>query len=131
MPIKQAMLLGRFGDEVAKAPEAKETLGREETHYVVELFGVPARMARMGEDHIVEELRATTSLNRKGKRSISPENIEARQNGELLTLVFRFPRTDPITLADKQVEFVSSLGPLEFKRKFKVKAMVYSGQLAL
>ena len=32
------------------------------------------------------------------------------------------PRTDPITLEDKDVEFITKLGPLEIKKKFKLGA---------
>src|SRR5262245_3294813 len=59
-------------------------------------------------------------------------------------LIYAFPKSDPITLADKEVEFVSKLcGPsfgrgaaatncqYNVKRKFKVKDMVIKGDLAL
>jgi hypothetical protein len=46
-----------------------------------------------------------------------------------------FPRGEEgshvITLEDKKVEFVSKIGSLEVKRKFKLKNMVYNGELEL
>ena len=36
-----------------------------------------------------------------------------------------------VTLKDKQVEFVTQIGPLKAKRKFKLKDMVYKGKLDL
>ena len=48
-----------------------------------------------------------------------------------LTVVFGFPRTDPITLDDKDVEFVTTLGTPEVKQKFKLKDLVVNGELEL
>ena len=42
-----------------------------------------------------------------------------------------FPRTDAITLEDKDVEFITKLGPMEIKKKFKLEDMVFGGHLAL
>jgi hypothetical protein len=46
-------------------------------------------------------------------------------------VVFAFPKTDPITLDDKEVELVSRIGQYNVKKKFKLKDMVVNGQLAL
>jgi hypothetical protein len=131
LPIKQALVLDKFGSDAKTSPEAREILEREETHYVIEVFGLPAQMATMGPERLAEELQLTASLNRNGKRPISPVEIEVPPHGEHLALTFRFPRTDPITLADKQVEFFSTAAPFEFKQKFKLKSMLYDGSLAL
>jgi hypothetical protein len=45
--------------------------------------------------------------------------------------LFIFPRTDPITLDDKEVELDLKLGTMEAKRKFNLKDMVYNGKLEL
>ncbi len=41
---------------------------------------------------------------------------------------FYFERTEPIFPDDKQVTFVTKLGPLEAKAKFILKEMVYQGR---
>ena len=46
-------------------------------------------------------------------------------------MYFLFPRTDPITIADKNVEFVMKTERLEVKRKFNLKKMIYNGELSL
>jgi hypothetical protein len=46
-------------------------------------------------------------------------------------LVFGFLRTDPIVLADKEVEFATKVGQYTVKRKFKLKDMVFKGELGL
>jgi hypothetical protein len=45
--------------------------------------------------------------------------------------LFYFPRLDTIFPDDKQVTFVTKLGPLEVKAKFTLKDMVYRGKLEL
>lgn len=46
-------------------------------------------------------------------------------------LRFYFERTDPITLRDGSVTFVTRLGPIDLKCKFSLKEMVYQGKLEL
>lgn len=45
--------------------------------------------------------------------------------------LFYFSRDLPLTLEDKQVTFVTKLGPLEIKCKFTLKEMLYRGHLEL
>ena len=59
------------------------------------------------------------------------ESVRARPGDPPDGLVFYFPRTDAITLEDKEVEFRLEYGRLKIKRKFKLKKMVYNGELEL
>ena len=45
--------------------------------------------------------------------------------------MYRFPKTDAITLDDRDVEFVTKLSGIDVKKKFKLKDMVFDDQLAL
>jgi hypothetical protein len=51
-------------------------------------------------------------------------------DGTTALLVFGFPKTDPITSADKEIEFSATVGPYYLKRKFKVRDMVLKGEPA-
>ena len=76
---------------------------------------------------------------RKNKEAIVPESVEVRETGSGVTLFFMFPKADAITMADKDVEFVMGLPGggggqgqgLEVKRKFRLKDMVFDGELTL
>ena len=129
LPIKQALMRGRFGNEAHMAAEAKQFLHRRETHYVVSVAGFSGRMARMSQN--TDRLKGTTSLKRKNKDPIRPEVVEMRTHEESVTLYVAFPRTDPIVLDDKNVEFEMKLGPMTVKRKFKLKDMIFDGKLEL
>ena len=44
---------------------------------------------------------------------------------------FYFSRLDNLSMDDKQVEFVTKMGPVEIKAKFTFKEMAYHGKLAI
>jgi hypothetical protein len=52
-------------------------------------------------------------------------------DGSTALLVFGFPKTDPITAADKEVEFSATVGTYFLKHKFKIKDMTVKGEPAL
>jgi hypothetical protein len=83
----------------------------------------PAQMA--------ERLKANSALNRKGHDPIHPDNVTWNDsNGSRVMMLF-FPKTDAITLADKDIEVQIAMGPMEIKKKFALKDMLYQGRLEL
>ena len=77
---------------------------------------------------MLERMRESTQLQRKGKDPIYPATVAQAQGG----LLFAFARDfQPIKLEDREVTFVSKMGPMELKVKFALKDMVYNGQLTL
>ena len=120
---------GRFGSEANTAAEAKQFLQRRETHYVVAVAGFSGRMAGMTKN--TDRLKEATMLKRKNKDPMRPDLIETHRQEESVTLFVSFPRTDPIALEDKNVEFEMKLGPMTVKRKFRLKDMLFDGKLEL
>ena len=141
LPVKQALLRGKFGSEVSTAAEAKAVLAREEDFYVVAVERLPRMgMGRPGAEgksgagdpeRMRQMLARSTSLLRKGKEPIKPDDVKMATLEKTMTVYFIFPRTEAITLEDKEVEFSTKLGPLEIKRKFKLQDLVFAGKLAL
>ena len=129
LPVKQALMRGRFGNEAHTAAEAKQFLQRRETHYLVLVSGFSGRMAGMLQN--TDRLKQTASLKRKNKEPIRPEVVEMQNQEESVTLYVAFPRTDQIVLEDKNVEFEMKLGPMTVRRKFKLKDMLFDGKLEL
>jgi hypothetical protein len=137
-PVKEAFVRMRLGKEAESSPQAKEYLARPETHYVIAVIG-PSRQApqreggqqrRQPSEEMKEKVKAVTVLHRKGKPDLHPEAVEFVE-GAGQTMVFRFARTDVISLDDKDVEFATKMGPMEIKRKFSLKNMVWQGRLTL
>ena len=127
LPIKEASVKRKYGSEAGASEEGQKYLKREETSYVM-IMSVPAGMARGGDmSRLKEALKENTSLNVKGKDPIKPTQVDVA-NGMAL---FAFPKTNPITVDDKEVEFNSKLGSIVVKMKFDLKHMVYNGKLEL
>jgi len=98
--------------------------------YVIGLWGLPGRMLRRA-DEIKTALVASTSLKRKAKDPIVPETVDIGGGEQAAVVLFRFSNKDVISPDDKEVEFVSKLGPMEVRCKFKTKDMMYGGKLAV
>lgn len=79
-----------------------------------------------------ERMKENTQLQRKGKDPIHPDRFQRAQTDQGNVTLFFFPRNlQPIDMDDKEVMFVTRLGPMEIKAKFALKDMIYQGKLAL
>ena len=149
LPMKQALVKSKFGNEAGTAAQAKAILENQEEYYVIAVERLPrmgagrARAAVGGPEGVEREagadpaermrqmLARSTLLVRKGKDAIKPMDVKMATAEKTMTVYFLFPRTEAITLEDKEVEFITKLGPLEIKRKFKLQDMVFGGKLEL
>ena len=124
LPVRQALSRSEAG--AVPAPAGQGLLDPPQ-HYVLTLSGVPARYQRLAPS------AATTSFLKRGAKAPIPlfQGGIQQDGGGLLTLVFTFPRTDPIVLEDKEVEFVTAIGTLEIKHKFKLRDLLVKGELEL
>ena len=141
LAIKQAMVKARFGNEAAASQDAAKFLARQEEFYVVAISGLPGRVLQGGTP---EDLKASCSL-KIGKLSpISVADVQVRRGqvsdvqgrrDQLSDVFLLFPRAQAgahvITLDDKEVEVMAKLGPLDVRRKFRLKDMVFNGKLEL
>ena len=129
LPVKQAMVKARFGAEAETAKEAQDALARPESHYIITVSGLPARMARMAENP--ERIQQSAFLVRNKKPDLGSEHVQVSPLQESVDLHLMFPRTEAITLQDKDVELKLALGPMDVRKKFKLKDMVFNGNLEL
>jgi len=131
LPIKQALIKMKFGSEAATSTQAKQLLEAVDEVYLVVMEGLPPRMAQMGAERLQEGLKKTTMLKHGDKTPIAPLQVKLGMVEKTVLVYFAFPKTDAIVLEDKDVEFVSKVGPMEFKKKFKLADMVVDGKLTL
>ena len=124
LPVRQALM--RLPNGATNAGVDQVPLAERPPYYMITLSGVPSRYARA-----TASAGTTTFLRRGRKPPIPLEQGGMQEGGATLTLVFAFPRTDPITLDDKEVEFVTTIGTLEIKKKFTLKDLVFNGELEL
>jgi hypothetical protein len=129
MPVRQAIVLTQLGREKADSDQAKKFLGQVAAEYVVAVVGLPPQFDNVPREQL-NGLAKGTSLQRKDKDPIAATAVE-RIPGERGSVAFFFPQTSEITLEDKEVEFISRVGPYELRRKFKLKDMVVGDKLEL
>ena len=178
LPVKHALVKHNLGESTKLTPAMKQFIEHEEDYYVVAVENLPSALARFEEEP--ERLIGTARLRRKNKEDLMPATVEVKVNRRVEFNYF-FVKTDPIELADKEVEFHMRLdrpegarrGPSgaggggqrgaggqgqrggrgggqrpgvggrggagmpmalfgkEIKRRFRLKDMVYKGELAL
>lgn len=128
LPLRKAMVKSRLGTSTEVPADAQQVLAKDQGDYVIVVSGVPARMA--------QQLQGSERLNRSvlkiGKRApLSPKGVDFQARTQSADVFFVFPKNEPITLDDKEVEVDLMLGTVEAKRKFTLKEMVYNGKLEL
>lgn len=122
LPIKQAFLKERMDAGGILAESAKEIMTVEEKYYAIGITGLPADMAQK---------LTEASLRLPNKPEINPANANFQSRGRTVDVMILFPRTNPITVDDKEVEVILKLGSVEIGKKFPLKDMVYKGKLEL
>jgi hypothetical protein len=128
LPLRKAIVKSRLGGSTEVPAEAQQMLTKEQEEYVVVVSGVPARIARQLQD----PTRLNRSTLKAGKKApVTPKAIDFQTRTQTVDVFFIFPKADPITVEDKEVELDLKLGTMEAKRKFNLKDMVYNGKLEL
>jgi hypothetical protein len=85
-----------------------------------------------GNPDIGERIARSTALRTAGKKPIPATHVERLDVDFAPKYVIGFPRVpEPIELGDREVTFVSQIGPFAIKAKFALKPMVYRGKLEL
>jgi hypothetical protein len=130
LAVREAVAKQKFGAEVATSADAKKMIGEEQKFYAILVSGLPGRSLH-GNDKMKESLLKNTSLVVKGKDPIEPSDVQTGGNEQRAVVLFLFPRTTPLTVDDKDVEFSTKLGPIMVKQKFHLKDMVFNGKLDL
>ena len=129
-PVKQALAKAKYGAEVDTIPQIKELVDREETHYVIAVAELPRGFSRL-DPKVQQTLKEITALAVKGRDLMHPEVIQLLPGEKSAVIYFAFSRAKAITLEDKEVEFITHIGQIEIKKKFKLQEMVFSGKLEL
>jgi len=82
-------------------------------------------------DALRSQLLDGAQLAPKGKSSISAADVQIEGPAGIDGVRFLFPRTNPISPDDKEVEFILNIRRIKVDEKFKLSDMQYQGKLAL
>jgi hypothetical protein len=78
-----------------------------------------------------DEFFGTGKLIRRGKPALLPDDVKVNAKEAAESVLFFFPKTDPITLDEKEVIFEAEQGDFYIRRAFHLKEMMYRGKLEL
>jgi hypothetical protein len=98
--------------------------------YAIAVYDVPGLdIAQKG---LAGDLRRDASLGRDGKKDLKPSQVDLlpQANG-LTTVVYLFPRSEPITLEDKRIMFTAVFDHVAVAQYFYTKDMQFQGKLEL
>lgn len=121
LPLRQALVRSQVGLGGTPSAEQQQFLARE-ADYVISVTGLPFQYAR-------GEIEAF--LRRKNNAPIPVGEAATQKTAAGPVLLMAFPRADPITVEDGDVELTFKADRFEFKRKFNLKNMVVAGRLEL
>jgi hypothetical protein len=138
LPVRQALARKGAGGDAYSPEQVRKD-------YIISIFGLvpggrygPASLNNQSGDgavdvrnpeEMLESLMRYARLYPKGKNGIRP--IDAKLDNASGTLHLFFPRSEAITLRDKEVTLEVRFGSLSVLKKFKLKDMVFNGQLEL
>jgi hypothetical protein len=90
-----------------------------------------SRTRNQGNESLRSQLLDSAQLAPKGKSSIYAQDVQIAGPGGIDGVRFLFPRTNPITAGDKEVDFILDIRRVKVEEKFKLGDMQYEGKLAL
>ena len=100
-------------------------------YYAIAVYDVPG-ITPLSQKTLQSDLKQTTLLKRDGKKDLKPARVEIALLGRnLARMVYLFPRSPEITLADERVQFVAQIGRLYIVQFFDLAAMQFEGKLDL
>ena len=127
LPVKQALLREQVGEGGELSPENEAYLEHDAGFYIIAVLGVPTQFARIPTDQV----RASSFLERKDKPPIPADDVLFQPGQDGLLLLVAFPKTDPLTLEDQDIEFMTNLGNFSINKRFRLRDMMFQGGLAL
>lgn len=148
LPIREALVREAIGRNGTVTKDAQTYLSTTPMMYVIAVK-ISGGAASASYASMAQEVQKETVLQRTdGRATLNALTAEARAldksgrpiddaaaasaaEGGSTVFAFQFSKGLALTMLDREVEFVTKVGGLTIKKKFKMKDMVYKGELAL
>ena len=131
LPIRQALIKRQYGAEAGTSPEAKTRLDRVDPYYVLTLSNVPGFLLAATQGDKKALLLDSTMITVNGKPPVKATDIQVSGGRGGGSVSFLFPKTTPLTVEDKELEFSTKFDKTPIKKKFKLKDMVFNGKVEM
>jgi hypothetical protein len=98
---------------------------------VVEIAGFPATIVRQNAERFAKELKKSARLTVPGRRSVGAVSSEMPEPGMHLMATLTFPRFENLHQQEEHIELSASVRGIKISERFKLKEMLYGGNLEL
>jgi len=144
LPIREALL---------KSQPQQDVVDQAQKDYILTVIGlVPAGRYRASSGHLATHSESDETLDSTGRASQDPEEMleglmaasaliprdrppirpeDVKLDASTGAIHLFFPRTQPITLKDKEVTFTTHFGSMTISKSFRLKEMAYRKKLEL
>ena len=135
VPVKWAWSRIRELSRVSSKTDGGGWMGKDSSHVVVSVSGLPPRMIPVEaaeRDRFLDGVRSQSYL-KVGKRArwlSTGAKLRIQQRGVAFYLLFPRDEVRPVDPGDKTIEFVTRISDQKISRKFKLKDMMLEGKLA-
>jgi len=131
LPLRRASALQQFGRNGLNDERALALLNGTPDEYVVEIAGFPRNVAGKGPEEIQKQLMKSARIFVTGRRPLSPSAVTVPSYGLQVNASLRFPRYANLSSEEGTVELSAETGRVRISERFKLRSMVYEGQLEL
>ncbi len=131
LPIRRAQALQEFGRERLGSEEAAKRLNAQPSDYVVEIAGFPATIVRQDAERFARELKNSARLAVPGRRPVAALTSEMPEPGMHLMATLTFPRFEGLHQKEEYIEISAAVRGIKISERFKLKDMIYGGNLEL
>jgi hypothetical protein len=131
LPVREAIVKAKYGNEAGTSAEAKKALEEKVDHYILSVGGIPKTALQGDPDEVKKQMLAQATLVIRGRDPVKPVDFMTENVGRTTEVMFAFPKTTPITEDDKEVEFSVRIGDFNVRQKFRLRDMLVNGKLDL
>ena len=131
LPVRQAKALFRQRDGRLDPAKVSYLIEPRGDGYALEIFGLPSIVAHRSAGSIEAILRQSAYIRARSGKTIRPQRVEVTVGALMLDVKIHFPRTEPITVADQEIECFGDMQIFEFRERFKLSSMAYGGSLEM
>ena len=131
LPVRQAAALYKQRDAGLPPSKINEMVGVPSEDYILEIRGIPSEIAHSGAESVEMIARQSCRLRTASGRTLQPSRARVNIQGSTLTVYIHFPRTQPLTVGDRDVEFSADFQIFEFRQRFRLASMTYLGRIEL
>lgn len=132
LPVRQAKALYKVREQKGQLAKAGDLVeARAGSGYALEIFGIPTVAAHAGTEAISALLTRSAIIRTKAGRVIRAARTNTELAGDILISTISFPRDEPLTVEEKEIEVSGDVQIFEFNERFRLKEMRYLDSLEI